>query len=351
MAPKFHERMKSIIPILLVLLGSQACAQEFYITSYDYTTFLNTISVVDASLNVTPVKTFDLNGNQILDIAFAPNGALYGTLTDAIIELNLQSGTHNEVYKFPIPGSYNSLVCNDNSEILALEYNTSHLITIDITTLSEVSDIILDESSPGDLTFFQGNLIYQGQLSNNILDHDGTSVRTVACPIARPSGEPFLFFGLSNYTSSCEDDLVYGFSEDGYIYSLDIASNTHEEVGVLQISPNYASLNGSTTINEYIASSCPLADLNEVSCTVQVREDERPNLSLYPNPVTDVLHIQDLDMQDVKFFTLYSPDGRKLMEGILTNEIDLSPFPSGIYLMKVHNRSKTLSIAERIVKG
>lgn len=340
--------MKTVGAFLLVLLSTQAHTQEFYITSYDNTTFSNVISVVDSNLNVTPLNTFNLSGQQIMDIALASDGKLYGTLTNAIIELNVQDGTYTEVYEYPVWGQYNSLVCNSNRQIVALEYNTAHMVTIDLTTLTEVSDVLMNESSPGDLTYYKGHLIYQGRWSNNILGYNGTSLTTVECPVARPSGEPFLFYGLSNYTRSCEDNLVYGFSEDGHVFRHDIASNTNDEVGVLQMPMN--SINGSTTINEYTASACHISTLNEVSCTVQVQKKQRPNISFYPNPVTNVIHIEDFDMQGAMSFTIYSTDGRKLTEGVLTQEIDFSQFPSGVYLMEINDKSKLLSTTIRVLK-
>lgn len=340
--------MKTIYSILFVLLGVEASAQQFYITRYNSTTYLNTICSVDPDLNVTPIASFYFNGDQIWDIAFATDGELYGTTTDAIIELNVQNSTYTTVYEFPVPGQYNSLVCNSDRQILTLEYHTNHLITIDQTTLTEVSDVVLSESTPGDLTFYKGNLLFQGTTSNNILSYDGTTVRTVACAIPRPSGENYLFYGLSNYTDSCGSDLVRGISEDGHLYSFDVETHTSTDLGAIAFTPE--PINGSATVNEYTASACAFLNLNEIDCTVKVAENQLSDLLLYPNPVTDVLHVQGLDLQTELFFTIHSLDGRKLTEGLLTPDIDLSTFSSGIYLLNVFNGSKTLSTTKRILK-
>ena len=341
--------MKALYLLPFALFGIQANAQVFYITSYDYSTYLNTISSIDANLNVTPLTSLYFNGDQIWDIAFASDGKLYGTTSYALIEIDLQAGMSNEVYEFPVTGQYNSLVCNDFREAVTLEYNTNHLITIDLTTFTEVSDVVVGESSPGDLTFYKGNLIFQGTTSNDILTLDGTALRTVACAIPSASGEPFLFYGLSNYTDSCENNFVYGFSQDGHVYRYDVEAHTSVAVGLLANSPQ--PINGSTTINEYAASDCPLTALGEVSCTVQVRDEQLSDMLLYPNPVLDVLHVQDLRPQDELLFTIHSLDGRKLTEGVLTPEISFSQFASGIYSIEIYNRSKTLSTTKRIVRN
>ena len=341
--------MKIISSILFVLLGVEASAQQFYITRYNSTTYLNTICSVDADLNVTPLASFYFNGDQIWDIAFGPDGELYGATTYALIEMNLQNSTYTTLYEFPVPGQYNSLVCNSDRQILALEYHTNHLVTIDLTTLTEVSDVVLSESTPGDLTFYKGNLIFQGTTSNNILSYDGTTVRTVACAIPRPSGENFLFYGLSNYTDPCENNFVCGISEDGHFYRFDVEAHTSTDLGAIAYNPE--PINGSATVNEYTASACAFLNLNEIDCTVKVEEEQLSDPFLYPNPTTDVLHIQGLDMHTGLFFTIHSLDGRKLIEGALTPDIDLSTFPSGMYLLHIYNRSKTLSTTKRIVKN
>ena len=340
--------MKTISSILLVLLGIQVNAQTFYITSYDYPTYMNTISAIGPDLSITPLASLYFNGDQIWDIAFAPDGTLYGTLSDAIIEIDLQNGTSTVVYDFPVAGQYNSLVCNSANEIVALEYNTNHLITIDLSSFTQVSDVVLSESSPGDLTYYKGNLIYQGATSNAILSVRGTSTITLSCPVPSPSGEPFLFFGLSNYTDSCNDNFVYGFTADGLVRRCYIESHTSEEVGVIPNQP--WPINGSTSINEYSASACPQIDLDEVNCTLQVRSEPRSVISIFPNPVSDILHIQGVDLLDGMFFTIHSMDGRKLIEGILTPDIDLSKFSAGSYVLNIFDGSKTLSTTTKIIK-
>ena len=340
--------MKPISSILLFFLWFQAHAQEFYITTYNYNNFLNKIKLVDADLNVTPLASFNFNGDQILDIAFAPDGTLYGTNSDAIIEIDLQNGTSSVVYEFPVPGQYNSLVCNSANEIVTLEYNTAHLITIDLATFTQVSDVVLAESSPGDLTFYRGNLIFQGTTSNNILRYNGTDLLRVACPMTLPSQEYALLLGFSNYTDQCESNFIYGFSQFGDVYHYDLTSNTAEYVGDLGNANDL--VNGSASMNEYTASSCPVVDMDEVSCTVEVPEEQLPDIRLYPNPVLDILHIAGPGRLDKLLFTLCALDGRKLMEGNVPPEMDLTQLSPGIYVLDIHNTSKKNFTSRRIIK-
>lgn len=122
-----------------------------------------------------------MGGEQILEIAYPPDGKLYGIVSSKIIEINLSEETYDEVYQFLITGQYSSLFYNSNNQILTLELNTNHLIIIDIATFTEVSDVVLNESLLDDLTYYKGNLIFQGSLSNNIQAYQQGSIKTVAC--------------------------------------------------------------------------------------------------------------------------------------------------------------------------
>ena len=325
-----------------MLLGIKSYAQEFYISTFDLPTYKNTIKHIDANLNATSL--FDITGYAIFDIAYAPTGKLYGTISNAIMEIDLQNQSFTFVYDFPITGIYNSLVCNSDNEIIVLEYNSQRLITIDLTTLTEVSNVPVGESSPGDLTFYKGNLIFQSVASNNILSFDGINKKTVAC-----GDENILLFGLSNYTDACDNNFVYGFTEDGFVYRYFIETNTYEAVGQIN-EENSAPIYGATSINENTASACPMLNMEVVDCNLSVVDQELSNLVLYPNPVSDILHIQNINMNEQLFFTLYSLEGRKLTDKLLTPEMDFSQVSSGIYFMEIYNRSKTISITKKIMK-
>ncbi len=342
--------MKKFYILFFLLYAITSRGQQFYITSYDYSTFLNTIKYVDANLNVTPLATLYFNGDQIFDIAFAPNGKLYGTTSNALIEINLQTGTSTEVYNFPATGKYNSLVCNSENQVIALEYYSQRLITIDLVTFTELSNIYLGESSPGDLTFYKGNLLFQSATSNNMMAYDGNSLETVGCGLNAISGDPILFWGLSNYTDACETNIVYGFDPYGAVFRYNFEANTSEEIGQLNESYSWP-INGATSINEYLASACPLENMNAVNCNLVVDDQNMSTLMFYPNPVMDILHIGNLDNQDQFYISIYSVEGKIVYDAILISEVDVSNLNSGIYFLKIFDKSKMTSITKKIVKN
>ena len=162
-------------------------------------------------------------------------------------------------------------------------------------------------------------------------------------------GDDFETIGFANFTIDCGDNLVYGLTWSGNIFEYNIESNEMMQVG--NILPQGIEIYGATTVNEYMASTCTLEELPEVECVLNVSEEFASNLEIYPNPVTDVLKVQNLNYSQDIFYTLFSIEGKKLAQGILTTEIDLSHFSSGIYLMNIYNKSKTVIATKKIVKN
>ena len=82
----------------------------------------------------------------------------------------------------------------------------------------------------------------------------------------------------------------------------------------------------------------------KVNYPVSVRESDQNlnSFQVWPNPTTDVLHLQLLDDSDSQGYTyqLFSLTGKLLQGGRLSDnaEIDVRSFVSGIYFLKIENR-------------
>ena len=77
-----------------------------------------------------------------------------------------------------------------------------------------------------------------------------------------------------------------------------------------------------------------------------LREDQNASLKLYPNPVTDVLNIEN-DFSTNRSFYLYDVNGRLVIRGNST-KIDLSYLQSGLYFLNIINNNS--SETYRIIK-
>lgn len=65
-------------------------------------------------------------------------------------------------------------------------------------------------------------------------------------------------------------------------------------------------------------------------------------ISIYPNPVTNVLTIITSDMEKVQKIQLYSMDGKMISDQqIPNNQLDLSNLQPGTYILKVYSSQTT----------
>lgn len=72
---------------------------------------------------------------------------------------------------------------------------------------------------------------------------------------------------------------------------------------------------------------------------------EKKKLTVYPNPVSDVLYIVNDDRSEMRI-ELFSLDGKKIIEVISTDAVknlDVSTLNKGLYLLKAGNRSFKIS--------
>lgn len=76
---------------------------------------------------------------------------------------------------------------------------------------------------------------------------------------------------------------------------------------------------------------------------------------VWPNPATDVLHVQLGDGTESQDYTyqLFSMNGKLLQGGRLSEnfaEIDIRNYVSGVYILKIENRQHQVQVAKIIKK-
>ena len=62
--------------------------------------------------------------------------------------------------------------------------------------------------------------------------------------------------------------------------------------------------------------------------------DEMPELALWPNPAQEVVHL-DVDLVIPDKVEIYEMLGKRMYEGVWTNEFDVTLWPSGMYIVRV----------------
>ena len=83
---------------------------------------------------------------------------------------------------------------------------------------------------------------------------------------------------------------------------------------------------------------------------LSTNNSEKPAISIWPNPVSEVLKITEGGGKHAQF-TIMSMQGKKLSSGVLnTTEIDVSALPKGIYVLSVENEKGQISV-KKFVKN
>ncbi len=72
---------------------------------------------------------------------------------------------------------------------------------------------------------------------------------------------------------------------------------------------------------------------------------EKAKVLVYPNPVVDVIHIDDKNLKSV---ILYSMDGKKLLE-TKNNEMTVSQLPKGVYILRIVTADNSI-VSKKIIK-
>ena len=83
---------------------------------------------------------------------------------------------------------------------------------------------------------------------------------------------------------------------------------------------------------------------------VGMEEHWNPDLNIYPNPVTDVLHIENTGTEAVLRYEVYDMRGVMVQfDSRPASQINLEKLSSGTYLLKIIQRNSTSMV--RIVKS
>ncbi len=324
----------------LLLLGTTIKAQEIYVVNS-----VNELKIIDISdFSVTDLFSIPVQETGIIsDIAFAPNGTLYGvTDTKIIIEIDLVNETYSEVTQLFLGDIYTSLVCDANNNLYTSRYLAQELYTYNIDS-GETTFISENISSPGDYTFYKGNLVYPAFFSEAIEAFDGSSISTVGCTVP-------LLWTFVNVFDDCENDVVYGIDQLSNVYRYDLETDSSEFVA--DLFSVAGQIYGGATRNEYMASSCPVATLETVTCEVLSANDFNPyQITLYPNPTSDSVRIHSKKGLTDGTFQLWNMEGKLLKNGELrTPEISLQELSKGIYFIQLRDSNGMQVLVRKIIK-
>ena len=88
---------------------------------------------------------------------------------------------------------------------------------------------------------------------------------------------------------------------------------------------------------------------DEYNSTVSSLNNYTVNITIAPNPVYDIITINDLD--NIAEYEIYSIYGSLIANGkVISNQIDLSKLKNGIYILNLVNSNQERFYTEKIKK-
>jgi hypothetical protein len=271
------------------------------------------------------------------DIAIAPNGTLYGLKNGflpnpEIIQIDISTNSTTVIGVFPIPTSSFSLVCGNDNELYALGSNFE-LWKYNLTTGVSTYIDNLGTDSPGDITFYKGNIIFQNSAGGNIMAYnlENGNLRTILC---KRDDNPI--WGISNRFTDCGNETIIATDYANNFYELDFSAGSFIPINVdHSILPPGVQVNGMASGTEHLGLLCPRFDFADVNCAISVNELTVPGeeIHVYPNPVARILNFSS--SKEVQSIRVYDISGKQLtVFEHPADHVDLNFAAPGIYYLK-----------------
>ncbi len=213
---------------------------------------LFTVDISTGGCDVNLLGSITYNGSALVptDIAFHPNGNLYGTANGNLFSINVSSfeatyiGNHNSP-----PGDFiNSLVCDSDGVMYAAD---TKLFTINILTGEATAIGDLPCESAGDLAFNSNNL-YLACVGNSLLKIDLNNPPASQIVGQMTASDPF--FGIVTFATECSDVQTFGTAGNG-LYEITIENaNTQLLCNLTGTNEVY----GAAMETDFIASDCEI---------------------------------------------------------------------------------------------
>jgi len=304
--------MKTLLSILSLFCVYNLSAQNIYVVKQTQgaATYEVFQLIVDPDTSLVFQFKFAPTGD-CKDIAISPSGKLYGTGVEGLYEINKNDGTTTDLGQIPQTGLYTSLVCSNDNFLYTLNLN-GHLYKYDITNASFELVTQLPGGSPGDLSFYKGNLIFQSSWDGNIkaFNLENESLLTIYCMPEPLNTSKQSFFGLSNNADICESLSFIASSTGNDFYEIDIENDTIKH---LKVNNPILSLKtlflGTASNTEHFSSDCSF-QFEAVACEPM---EEKRFFVLGKTLSEKVYHIYSLNQdQSLNFeFEFYSEFGCK----------------------------------------
>lgn len=331
--------------ILLLLICIKGNAQETYVLGGN-----NYLNVYKLNSDTTLSFVFDFTmPNGCHDIAISPAGDFYGIIADKLYEIDPSSGNSTLIGALPYIQVNPGLVCSKDFELYSIDGN-GRLSKYNILTNIGEHITTIDAAPTGDLTFYKGNIIFQNYLEGKIKAYniENQSLVTVMCFPKYPAEE---IWGNTNVFQNCDSETILAFTDNMKIYELDLTNQTITDWNYDNSSLPVNAFMGAASTSENSGFECTSFQFTDVSCdsvVINVVEAElNSKISIYPNPVNDMLNI-DTSLS-IDFIEVYDVRGILVEKIFSPNKIiNLNRLKNGIYFVKLTINERT--ITRKVIK-
>ncbi|MEO1713887.1 MAG: hypothetical protein AAFU60_11205, partial [Bacteroidota bacterium] len=323
----------------LLLLSTPLWSQSFLVSNGS-----NELFEVDENLNVTSLAQFEFTYGIFFDLAVSPAGTLYA-ITDAEFLVSLDIATESVQVVGQLPygvGIYTALVGQSDGTLLAIDNANGSLVQIDASNGAILEVTEFGQFSPGDLTFYRGNLIFPGSNLNFYTYEEGLDPFPIACTEAQ-------IFGLANFMEECSADLIYAFDGDANVYHYVPDNQSLELLG--NIFTSTQNIFGATTFNEWEAGLCPMESLVEIDCdALSTDEPKRLDWFISPNPTPGLINLSIHELNIPERIELLNVASHALLRFPYQDQIDLTDLSAGLYFLSIYDTTGALLGTQKLVK-
>jgi len=239
--------------IYLIIFLPTVFAQTIYYNNQN-----NFVGTIDLDGGCSYNQLFKHTGNNALgDIAFHPNGKMYGTGLNELYEIN--NGNLILIGNFSV--AINSLTCDNNGILYAVGHSgVLQIYDTNTNTFKRLGTIPF--AAAGDLTFRDGNLYMLDADRKVILVDINNPAASQEFMTITPVDTLEPFFSIVSFAIDCDSIVTYAFGiavERGVgivtrVYSLDFETKTTNFI----CSVPSGGMNGAASTLEFLASDCEL---------------------------------------------------------------------------------------------
>jgi len=328
-------KTKTTITIFLIFI----CVVEILAQNIFFSTSDNEIFRLNEDNSITSITSVVGLSDAIWDIAISPDNEFYGLVKNEIIKINILDGSFEVVTELPSlidnygfdEFFYSSLVCSNNYELFTLENETTVLYKYNILEDTLVELDTIGSYTPGDMTFYKGNLFIAQNGKIKAYNLQSKTLKTIFC---LPS-ENYFLWGLANDFDNCDENKIISSNPNGGIWELNIETGVSDSI----LSVEDITIYGLASINENLASYCRF-EFEEINCTTTSIQNPKPEkLTIYPNPTHGSFFINS--NLDIKKVEIYDLEGK--LNKIIINpfdEIDVTFLNSGFYFLKCYSKNE-----------